>query len=251
MRTNWFEDFFHGLALEFWRNAITPQETEQDVNFLETELGLLKGSRVLDIPCGNGRHSLEFAKRGYAMSCIDLSDEFIAEARQSANANGVHLVECIRMDIRDINFQERFDGAFCFGNSFGYLDREANAKFLKNISRSLKPGAKFVVETGLAAESLLPGLQARRWHRFGDIIALSENRYDTLESELHTDYTFIRGGTIECCTATYSVYTVAELKGLFRTCGLLVTRLYGSRDRNPYNLGNPHLFLTAKKVDAN
>jgi len=94
-------------------------------------------------------------------------------------------------------------------------------------------------------------LQARRWHRFGDIIALSENRYDTLESELHTDYTFIRGGTIECCTAMYSVYTVAELKGLFRTCGLLVTRLYGSRDRNPYNLGNPHLFLTAKKVDAN
>ncbi|PYS08451.1 MAG: methyltransferase, partial [Acidobacteria bacterium] len=66
MRTNWFEDFFHGLALEFWRNAITPQETEQDVNFLETELGLVKGSRVLDIPCGNGRHSLEFAKRGYA-----------------------------------------------------------------------------------------------------------------------------------------------------------------------------------------
>jgi len=136
MRTNWFEDFFHGLALEFWRNAITPQETEQDVNFLETELGLVKGSRVLDIPCGNGRHSLEFAKRGYAMSCIDLSDEFIAEARQSANANGVHLDECIRMDIRDINFQERFDGAFCFGNSFGYLDREANAKFLKNMSRS-------------------------------------------------------------------------------------------------------------------
>jgi len=113
MRTNCFEDFFHGLSLEFWRNAITPQETEQDVNFLETELGLLKGSRVLDIPCGNGRHSLEFAKRGYAMSCIDLSDEFIAEARQLANANGVHLVECIRMDIRDINFQERFDGAFC------------------------------------------------------------------------------------------------------------------------------------------
>src|SRR5205823_7127782 len=161
----------------------------------------VKGSRVLDIPCGNGRHSLEFAKRGYAMSCIDLSDEFIAEARQSANANGVHLDECIRMDIRDINFQERFDGAFCFGNSFGYLDREANAKFLKNISRSLKPGAKFVVETGLAAESLLPGLQARRWYRFGDIIALSENRYDTLASELHTDYTFIRGGSIECGTA--------------------------------------------------
>src|SRR5438034_8125068 len=40
MRTNWFEDFFRGLALEFWRQAVTPQETEQDVHFINSELAL-------------------------------------------------------------------------------------------------------------------------------------------------------------------------------------------------------------------
>jgi SAM-dependent methyltransferase len=250
MRTNWFEGFFHGLALEFWRSAVTPQETERDVNFVETELSVPKGSRILDIPCGNGRHLVEFAKRGYSVTGVDLSDEFIAEARRTANTKGIS-VHCIRMDMRAIHFEETFDGAFCLGNSFGYMEREANAMFLKEVSRCLKPGARFIIGTGLAAESLLPGLQSRRWHRFGDIIALSENRYDALESELHTDYTFIRGGTTESGAATYCVYTVAELKRLFTNCGLSVTGLYGSRDRQPYKLADPYLFLTATKDDTN
>src|SRR5215831_1583258 len=110
MRTNWFEGFFHGLALEFWRIAVTPKETEQDVNFVEMELSVPKGSRILDIPCGNGRHSLEFAKRGYAVTGIDLSDEFVAEARRSANTEGVS-VDCIQMDMRAIHFEDAFDGA--------------------------------------------------------------------------------------------------------------------------------------------
>jgi SAM-dependent methyltransferase len=249
MRTNWFEHFFHGLALEFWRNAVTPQETQQDVNFIEAELSLSEASRILDIPSGNGRHSVELGKRGYVMTSVDTSGEFTAEAQRSANANRVRL-DCIQMDMRAVDFDEKFDGAFCFGNSFGYMDRTANAEFLRAVSRCLKPDAKFVVETGVAAESLLPGFQARRWHRVGDIIALSESRYDALESELHTDYTFIRGEAVQSGTAMYRVYTVAELKSLFATCGFAVTAIYGGRDRHTYHLGDPRLFLTARNERA-
>ena len=126
------------------------------------------------------------------------------------------------------------------------MDRPANKLFLERISRHLKPGGKFVLETGVTAESLLPALQLRRWHRLGDITVLSENRYETTESELHTEYTFIRGALSESGTATYSVYTVAELKSLFTSCGFEVTALYGSKDRQPYGLGD-RLFLTGKK----
>ena len=49
--------FFRGLALEFWRNAVSAEQTAADVDFIEGELGLAIASRVLDIPCGNGRHS--------------------------------------------------------------------------------------------------------------------------------------------------------------------------------------------------
>ena len=243
MRTDWFEDFFHGLAVEFWRRAVPAEETVKDVNFIEAELGLARQSRILDIPCGNGRHSIELAKRGYSMTAVDLCHEFLVEARQTA-INNAALLDCVRMDMRAFHFKNEFDGAFCFGNSFGYMDRTGNESFIQNIHRCLRPGARFIVETGIAAESLLPGLQARRWHRVGDIVVLAENCYDPAKGELRTEYTFIRGETVESGAATYCVYTVGELKELFRRCGFALTEVYGTRERDPYRLGD-RLFLVA------
>ena len=100
MRTSWYEHFFHGLALEFWRRAVTPQETERDADFIESELGLPKMSRILDVPCGNGRHSVALGRRGYMMTAADLSEEFVGEARQTANQNGVQ-IDCLPMDMRE------------------------------------------------------------------------------------------------------------------------------------------------------
>jgi hypothetical protein len=62
--------------------------------------------------------------------------------------------------------------------------------FLAAVARGLKPGARFVVETGMAAESILPSLTRTRWFRLGDILMLSENRYHPAESRLDIDYTF-------------------------------------------------------------
>ena len=180
------------------------------------------------------------------MTAIDLSDEFIEQARRCAREAGAD-VELIRIDMHDIAFDRKFDGAFCFGNSFGYADHAETMKFLTLLSRSLRSGAKLVLETGLVAESLLPALQHRRWHHVKNVYALSENGYDAANSLLHTDYTFIRDGVIETGTATYSVYTIAELKRLLLKCGLVVKSLYGATDRRPFALGN-RLFLAAERT---
>jgi len=91
MQMNWYEQFFRGLALEFWRNAVSAEQTAAEADFIEGELGLTIASRVLDIPCGNGRHSIELAKRGHIMTGIDLCDEFLTEARQAFAQNGVQI----------------------------------------------------------------------------------------------------------------------------------------------------------------
>ena len=46
MQMNWYEQFFHGLALEFWRNAVSAEQTAADVDFIEGELGLTIASRT-------------------------------------------------------------------------------------------------------------------------------------------------------------------------------------------------------------
>src|SRR5215467_8030331 len=99
MQTDWYESFFHGLALDFWRRAVSAEQTEAEVRFMETEFNVPPGSRILDVPCGNGRHSVEMAKRGYAMTAVDLSEEFVAELKQAAVHQNVQ-VEVVHADMR-------------------------------------------------------------------------------------------------------------------------------------------------------
>src|SRR4051812_31850957 len=74
---NWYETFFQGINCEMWQKAGTKEWTDAEVAFLISVFNLSKGSKILDLPCGTGRHSLELAVQGYNMTAIDISAEFI------------------------------------------------------------------------------------------------------------------------------------------------------------------------------
>jgi len=238
----WFETFFQGPAVDFWNRAIPPALTLSDVDFLEKTFGVQPGARLLDVPCGNGRHSIELARRGYRITGIDLSDEFLAAARSELDA------DWRKGDMRELELEpSMFDGAFCFGNSFGYLDHAGVGAFLSALAGALKPGAKLVIETGVAAESILPTLVQKRWHRLGDLIVLSENRYDPWESCLNIDYTFVRDGTIETRPTASYVFTTAELRRMLDTAGFHALSFHGGVAGEPYQLGSPRLVIIAQR----
>src|SRR3984885_4240904 len=190
MQSNWQEAFFRGVALDAWRYILKPEMTRTEVDFLERVLNIEAGGNILDVPCGNGRHAIELASRGYRTTGLDLSEEFIAEARQASP----HPIRWVQDDMRSLPWVSTFDGAYCFGNSFGYLSWDESRQFLSAVARALKPGARFIIDTGMAAESILPSLARNRWFRLGDILMLSENRYHPAESRLDIDYTFVRDG---------------------------------------------------------
>ena len=93
--------------------------------------------------------------------------------------------------MRDLPWPGRFDGAFCVGNSFGYLDDEGNAAFLRAVAAVLKPGARFVLETPMVLENLLGHLQERPWWRVGEMYLLVQNQYDHTRSRLDIEYTIL------------------------------------------------------------
>ena len=242
MKTEWFETFFQGPAVDFWTRAMTPALTLVDVDFLEKTFDVKPGARLLDVPCGNGRHSIELARRGYRVTGIDLSDELLAAARAGLDADWRF------GDMRKLELESSaFDGAFCFGNSFGYLDHEGVEAFLSALAVALKPGARLVIETGVAAESILPTLVQKRWHRLGDLMILSENRYDAAASRLDIDYTFVREGTVETRPTSSYVFTVAEIGRMLGQAGFGVVALNGGMAGEPYAVGIPRLVITARR----
>src|SRR5262249_37313301 len=158
----------------------------------------------------NGRITLELAARGYGLTGVDLADGFIDEARRRSAERGL-AADWRQSDMRDLPWSAAFDGAFCWGNSFGYLDHEGTAAFLQAAAGALKPGARFVLETGAALESLLPNFQERRWYEVGDILFLVANHYDPTRGRLETEYTFIRAGTTDKRLGFQRAYSCSEL----------------------------------------
>jgi SAM-dependent methyltransferase len=251
---DWYKDFFHGAALDMWRRAVTPEITQVETEFLVDVLAIPAGGRVLDVPCGNGRHSIELAKRGYQVTGVDLAEEFVIEARASTEEARAGLAgspvkaEFHHSDMRELPWQSAFDGAFCVGNSFCYLDHAGTIAFLAAVGRTLKPGARFVIDTGCSAESLLPKLQERAWVELGDLLFLSSRRYNAAESRLEIEYTFVRGGVSDKRNASFAVYTVAETRRLLEQAGFATRSLFGGFDKSAYALGSPRLILVAEKL---
>lgn len=245
MTNDWYGNFFDGLAVDFWVTAVP--SPGDDLGFLESVFGAPAGQRILDLACGAGRHAIPLADRGYRVTGVDISDEFLARGKALAEASGAD-VEWHRGDIADLPWSEEFDGALCFGNTFGFFDPQTMLRVLASAARSLKRGGALVVETGMVAESLLPGMQDRRWFQVGDILFLSEASYDALDSRLDVHYTFIRGDARESKTAHNWVYTTRELRALFEQCGLRTERTCSTPKGDAFRLASPRLLLVARKA---
>ncbi|MCX7014038.1 MAG: class I SAM-dependent methyltransferase [Candidatus Sumerlaeota bacterium] len=242
-----YRRFFQGVALEFWRKIVPAEQTRAEAEFLWNALGARPGMRLLDVPCGSGRHSLELAARGCLMTGVDLSEECIDEARRAAENNALS-IEWRLGDMRALPWTAEFDGAFCFGNSFGYFERGGMRAFLGAVTRALRPGARFVVETGMAAESILPNLGAHFQFEAGDLRLAIENRYEAGESRLDTDYTFLRGGGKETRRLSHWIYTVSEIKSLMAEAGLATMAMFGSLSREPYKVRSRFLYVVAERA---
>jgi SAM-dependent methyltransferase len=215
-QSNWWETFFEGAAVDLWLRALPPEHTEREADDLSRMLGLAPGAELLDVPCGGGRLSLATANRGYHVTGVDWSTEFLAHAR---SCDGAGMVTWDRRDMRDLPWRARFDGAFCVGNSFGYLDDEGNAAFLRAVASALKPGARFVLETPMVLENLLGHIHDRPWWKVGDVYFLVANEYDHTRERLEIEYTFITNGRVDVRRGSHRSYTYRELIELLEAAG--------------------------------
>ena len=246
MQIGWWEDFFSGVALDLWRQAMTEEGTRAEADFIQKLLGFPPEAKVLDVPCGEGRLSRELASRGYQMTGTDIALPFLEEAKLKAGDRHLKIVWEHR-DMRNLPWQEEFDGAFCFGGSFGYFDDVGNANFLKSVARALKSGARFILDASRVAELILPKFREREWAKVGDILFLEENRYDHIQGRMDTEYTFVREGKVEKRFSSERVYTYREHCRLLEEAGFANCEGYASLHQDPFKLGSERLFLAATK----
>jgi len=241
------ESFFSGLFVDLWRNAMSDEVTRQECIFLESELSLPPGAKVLDAPCGTGRHSLALASRGYQMTAVDLSSDSLTQARQFAAHKNL-TIHFDHRDMSDLPWPETFDAAFSMGNSFGYTSDDHDRAFLSAVARSLKPGGKVALDYGACAEAFFPNFQPRTWAQIADILFLRDARYNVDSGRVETDYTLIREGRTESKSWSQRVYPYRQLHDLVTSTGFTDLHPYSSLSKDPFKLGSHQLLLIATRA---
>ena len=108
-------------------------------------LGDVKGKRILDAGCGEGRFARMLAERGAEVTAIDLSRRMI-ELAQAEEAKAPLGVEYAVMSMTDLSpfANESFDAVVSY---LSILDVEDFETALREIARVLKSGSRFMFST--------------------------------------------------------------------------------------------------------
>lgn len=243
---NWYESFFSGINCEMWEKAVSQEWTDAEVLFIKDVLNIRPGAKILDMPCGTGRHSIELARQGFQLTAVDISATFIAALTEKVSIGNLP-IKVIEGNILSLELTGSFDGAFCLGNSFGYFDYAGMETFVHKVAASLKTGSKWIINTGVLAESFLTKfIQEKKYELSGLTMEIS-NGYDEWNSCLLTTLTYTKDGKQEVHPFKHYVYTIAEMIRLLNKFDLKTIALYSSTDKTAFKLGADQLFLVAEK----
>ena len=129
---------FHGVLISFCDKQLIVLDI-----FLIKQLPLKGTEKILDLACGFGRHSLEFARRGYDVTGIDITPAYIDYANEQAKKENLN-AKFICQDIRTITFDKEFDVVLNMADgAIGYLEDDGeNHKIFSVIAKALKNGGK-------------------------------------------------------------------------------------------------------------
>jgi len=170
------------------RLKAAPQEVDQ----VSALLQLQPDSKVLDVCCGVGRHSLELARRGHCVTGVDRTAAYLSEARKRAEAESLP-AEFVQQEMKAFCRLDAFDAAISMFTSFGYYEEPAdNQQVLANICASLRESGKLLVDLH-GRENLARVFRPRDWHRVGDYMVIEERVLADDWSRITNHWMLIKG----------------------------------------------------------
>jgi len=221
----WFEEVFDEDYLRTLP-LLRPDQTMREVEFIAASLGCRAGGELLDVGCGYGRHAIELVQQGYNVTGLDLSLPLLIRAADEAQKRALS-VNFVHADMREIAFEQQFDGAYSMLTSFGYFDEETNLKVAERIGRALKPGARFLLDI-VNRDYMVGDLPVRVWWEGTGCVVLEEVDFNFHTSRIntHRSIVFDDGRQLEQ-ELSIRAYTLHEIGRLLRQAGFRVTDVSG------------------------
>ena len=238
----WWREFFDDQYAVLYAPALDPARTETEVASAVAILKLAGQTRLLDLCCGTGRHSIALRRRGLAVTGVDSSRKLLRMAREKAERVG-SFPRWVLGDARELPFRSgSFDAAICLFNSLGY-GTDAEAQAMLREARRCAPS--LLLETAHRDEHVrnsAPGI-TYEWTERDGVRILVERFIDAVPGLSRAVFRIQREGEPDVVRRFHHrLYTATELVSMLRKAGYERIDCYGGYDRQPFGIDSP-IFL--------
>jgi SAM-dependent methyltransferase len=243
----WWASYFDAHYLLEYEPLFTPEKDRRDVARLLDVLELPVGARILDVPCGQGRHAHLLAESGFDVDGLDYSATLLAKAKERGTGPTLRYTHG---DMRKLpsRWTGRFDAVLNLFTSFGFfLDPGDDRRTIAEFARVLRPGGMLIWHGG-SRDGVMARFLSRDWWRTenGTLIT-HERRFDPLSGILTvaTEWTGPEGSGAR--DHRIRLYTATRLSELCAEAGLIVDAAYHGWLDRPLSRRSTEMLLVARK----
>ena len=243
----WHED---NAFWETWGQTMFGRQrlaaTTAEVDSIISLLGIKPDDSVLDLCCGVGRHALELARRGFEVTGVDRTRQYLEQASRQADEEGLK-VEFIEADMREFSRPAAFGAVINIFTSFGYFeDPEDDRRVIRNMCSSLKPGGRFLIDMH-GKESLARIFRERDWTEVDGGIWLQERRVTKNWSWMEGHWILLKGNERTEGKISHRLYSATEIMALMVECDFSSVEAYGTLDGGLYDHTARRLVVVGRK----
>jgi len=244
--TPWWQDYFDEDFVRLYRPFLPPERTEEEVAGVLALLDPAPGTRLLDVGCGWGRHSVALAREGVRVTGLDRSATLLRIARDAARGAGVS-AGWVLGDMRRLPFRSSFDAAVSLFSSLGYFGSDGeDVAVLRGVREALRPGGRFLVEV-MHRDHLAREFVERDWWEGeeGEHVWV-EREFDAVEGVSRECLRWRRGGRTGEKRHSIRLRTATEWAALLEAGGLHPEEWYGGWDLSPFEHTSERLIVLAR-----
>ena len=226
---NWY------LRLSLGDPRLGFKKTQQENTFIKKVLSLTTKSKILDLGCGHGRHSLNLAKN-YNVTGLDFDPKSLTMLKHACKKNKVN-IRIIQGDMRKIPYIHEFDAVIMMFSTFGYfIDDNENLEVLKSINRSIKKNGKLLFD--IKNKKLIQkNSLVNTWSKQNENYILYDLDFEEKKDLVHMNLTVIneKKHTIDKTGFILKIYEIPTIKEMLHKSGFHVIKLFGDYNGTPFN----------------
>jgi cyclopropane fatty-acyl-phospholipid synthase-like methyltransferase len=242
-KDDWFIDWFNSKYYHILYKSRNKNEANDFIKNIISNLSLNSNETVLDLGCGNGRHSISLSEHFKLVDGIDISSENITLAKK----NKIENLKFFISDMRNFDTKTKYGYIFNLFTSFGYFKKnEDNINVLKKCNNHLKKDGLLFIDF-LNSEKIKMTINGLKETINFDGIKFNIHK-KIVDNYVVKTIEIIDGDLTFNFQEKVQLFKIEDFKEMLGISGFELLSSFGDYQMNPYDLNSNRLILCAKKL---